>query len=231
MVGLLLACTQISDEYRKSVFPKLHATIHWEKIQGPSTLGVAHNRIFQAASNRVRYISLIMEDAPKDRGKFVLTSQALQKCCPRLCAVKSLTILNLSGQDEHSVHLFKTTLQQLRAATPQFIYGSFHLRQQTFGFTCQYSDGDQDINKLLLPEKRFIHNLRFTMVFLYTRDMDWEPLVLKPEVALGPGTPEKYPEDVLEGLSSTEADMIAARPGQVLSWWSEEGNKIKAPRD
>jgi len=154
-----MICTQISDEYRKSVSTKLHATIHWKKLQVPSTLSAAHTRTFQAASNQVRCISLIMEDATKDKGKFVLASQALQKCGLQLCAVQSLTSLNLSGQDEHGVQLFKTVPQKLSTATLQFMYGLFHLRQQTFGFTCQYSDGDQDVNSVLQPEERYIHNL------------------------------------------------------------------------
>ncbi|KAF3033453.1 hypothetical protein E8E11_000399 [Didymella keratinophila] len=82
VAGLLTTCVQISDDYHKSIFKKLHATVHWAMV--PPTLNVAHNRTFQAASNQIRYISLIMEDATKDKGKFVFTSQALQKCCPRL---------------------------------------------------------------------------------------------------------------------------------------------------
>jgi hypothetical protein len=103
------------------------------------------------------------------------------------------------------------------------MYGSLHLRQLAFGFTCQLSDGKQDVKVVLPPEERFIHNLRFTMIFLYARNMKWEPLVLAPEGVIGPRTLVEYPKGALEGSPSAEADMIAARPGQVISWWSESG--------
>lgn len=61
--------------------------------------------------------------------------------------------------------------------------------------------------------------------------MKWGPLLVESDLVPGPGTSKEYPEDVLNGFSSSEADTIAARPGQVLAWWSETGDNTTSPRD
>lgn len=145
--------------------------------------------------------------------------------------MQSLTIINMPGQTEHGVQLFGTMPQRLKSEMPVFMSGPLHLRQNAFGFTCQYSDNDNDFNTVLSFRKRFIHCLQFTIISLYTREMKGSPLVIGPDLVPGPGTPEEYPENVLNGFSSSEADTIAARPGQVLAWWSETGDNITSPRD